>query len=123
MKKVISLILALCMLMSVTVFGTAVAEEKPTFHIFAGVTSMSPPNETKPLVKQLNEAAGIEVTWENVTGDMMTERKNLIFAAAEDLPDALMNASLTDYELMNYGDQGMLIPLEDYITPEIMPNL
>ena len=54
MKKVISLILALCMLMSVTVFSTAMAEEKPTFHIFAGVTSMSPPNETKPLVKQLN---------------------------------------------------------------------
>lgn len=63
MKKVISLILALCMLMSVTVFSTAVAEEKPIFHIFAGVTSMSPPNETKPLVKQLNEAAGIDVYW------------------------------------------------------------
>lgn len=123
MKKLISLILALCMLMSMTTFGAALAEEVPTFHIFAGITSMSPPNETKPLVQQLNEAAGINVTWENVTGDMMTERKNLIFAAAEDLPDAFMNAGLTDYELMNYGDQGMLIALEDYITPEIMPNL
>ncbi|MBP3655917.1 MAG: hypothetical protein J6K32_04390, partial [Clostridia bacterium] len=88
MKKLISLILALCMLMSVMTFGAALAEEVPTFHIFAGVTSMSPPNETKPLVQQLNEASGINVTWENVTGDMMTERKNLIFAAAEDLPDA-----------------------------------
>lgn len=123
MKKLISLILALCMLMSMTTFGAAFAEEVPTFHIFAGISAMSPPNETKPMVQKLNAEAGINVTWENVTGDMMTERKNLIFAAAEDLPDAFMNAGLSDYELMNYGDQGLIIPLEDYITPEIMPHL
>ena len=123
MKKLISLILALCMLLSMTTVMTAAAEETPTFHIFAGISSMSPPNETKPMVQQLNEAAGINVEWENVTGDTMTERKNLIFAAGEDLPDAFMNAGLSDYELMNYGGQGMLIPLQDYITPEIMPNL
>lgn len=122
MKKLLIMILAASMLLSMTMAG-AVAENAPTFRIFAGVGSMSPPNETKPIVQQLNEAAGINVEWENVTGDMMTERKNLIFAAGQDLPDAFMNARLSDYELMNYGEQGMLIPLQDYITPEIMPNL
>ena len=39
------------------------------------------------------------------------------------MPDAFMAADLTDYELINYGSYGVLIPLEDYINEETMPNL
>ena len=34
-----------------------------------------------------------------------------------------MAASLTDSELLTYGGNGLLIPLEDYINEETMPNL
>lgn len=123
MKKLVCMILTLCMLGSMMASFAIAESDVPTFRIFAGVTSMSPPNETKPLVKQINAAMGVNVEWENVTGDMLTEKKNLLFADPDGLPDAFMNASLSDYELQNYGDQGLLIPLQDYITPEIMPNL
>ena len=123
MKKVISIVLSLCLLLSIV--NLAVADETPTFNIFAGVTSMSPDNSTKPLVAQLNKAAGVNINWECVSSadlTALTERKNLLFAS-NDLPDAFMAANLTDYEIMTYGGDGALIPLNDYLVPEIMPNL
>jgi putative aldouronate transport system substrate-binding protein len=53
---------------------------------------------------------------------MLTERKNLIFGTG-DLPDAFMGAELTDYELITYGNDGLLIPLNKYINEKTMPNL
>lgn len=120
MRKIICILLALTMTLALA--SVSLAEAAPNYKIFAGVTSMSPPNENKPLVQQLNDAAGITVEWECVTGDMLTERKNLLFAS-NDLPDAFMAADLKDYEIMTYGADGMLIALNEYLVPEIMPNL
>ena len=50
---------------------------------------------------------------------------NLAFASG-DLPDIVYGAgsnSLTSSMEIDYGSQGILLPLEEYITPEIMPNL
>ena len=80
-------------------------------------------NSEKPLVQQMNEAMGVTIEWNCVSGDTLTEKKNLILNAGSDLPDALMAASLTDSELLTYGGNGLLIPLEDYINEETMPNL
>lgn len=92
------------------------------FKIFAGTNALSPDNGTKPIVKQMNEAMGVNITWECVSGDLLTERKNLIFGT-NDLPDAFMGAQLTDYELITGGTNGALIPLNDYINEKTMPNL
>ena len=119
--RILSLVLAVVMLMSIAVMASA--EETTTFKIFAGVGTMSPDNSTKPLVQEMNAAKNVEIDWECVAGDdMIAERKNLLFAA-NDLPDAFMGASLSNYEIISYGADGAIIPLEDYITPEIMPNL
>ena len=93
------------------------------FKIFAGVSALSPDNSEKPLVKQMNEAMGVTVEWNCVSGDTLTEKKNLLLNAGNDLPDALMSAAMTDSELITYGGNGMLIPLENYINEETMPNL
>lgn len=93
------------------------------FNIFAGISSMSPDNSEKTLVKQMNEKMGVTVKWNCVAGDALTERKNVLFATGVDLPDAVMGASLTDYELNTYGTQGLLIPINKYINEETMPNL
>ena len=71
----------------------------------------------------MNEAMGVTIDWNCVSGDTLTEKKNLILNAGVDMPDAFMAAELTDYELINYGSYGVLIPLEDYINEETMPNL
>ena len=63
------------------------------FKIFAGVSALSPDNSEKPLVKQMNEAMGVTVEWNCVSGDTLTEKKNLLLNAGNDLPDALMSAT------------------------------
>ena len=98
-------------------------EEQTNFSIFAGISALSPDNSQKPLVQQFNEHMGVTIEWNCVSGDTLTEKKNLILNAGSDLPDALMAASLTDSELLTYGGNGLLIPLEDYINEETMPNL
>ena len=85
------------------------------FKIFAGISPLSPDNSEKPLVKQLNEAMGVTIEWNCVSGDTLTEKKNLILNAGDDLPDALMAAQMTDSELITGGSSGLLIPLEGYI--------
>ena len=93
------------------------------FSIFAGIGSLSPDNSEKTLIKKMNEAMGVTINWDCISGDTLTEKKNLILNTGADLPDALMGASLTDYELITYGASGLLIPLEDYINEDTMPNL
>lgn len=102
--------------------GGAATAEPVTFRIFAGVNPMSPDNSEKALAKQFSEETGVTIEWECISTEMMTERKNLIFAT-NDLPDAFMNAGLTDYELTTYGADGVLLPLNDYMTEEYMPNM
>lgn len=97
-------------------------QDPVTFKIFAGVNPMSPDNGDKPLAKQFSEATNVTIEWECISTEMMTERKNLIFAT-NDLPDAFMNAGLTDYELITYGMDGILMPLNDYMTEAYMPNM
>lgn len=95
------------------------------FKIFARIGAMSPDNSEKTLVKEMIANVPVTIEWIQVSGDdgALAERKNLIFGAGTDYPDAFMGAALSDYELSTYGSRGVLIPLEDYITPEIMPNL
>ena len=129
-RKLAALGLAAAMTLSLAACGNSgsgeTAQTDPTqtnFTIFAGVSALSPDNSEKPLVQQMNEAMGVTIEWNCVSGDTLTEKKNLLLNSGSDLPDALMAASMTDSELITYGANGILIPLEDYINEETMPNL
>jgi len=94
------------------------------FHIFAGIGALSPDNSEKPVVQQMNANKGVTIDWDCVAGDdALTEKKNLVLNAGTNLPDAFMGAKLTDYEIMTNGNNGVFIPLETYINPNVMPNL
>lgn len=97
--------------------------EVKEFQIFAGIGALSPDNSEKPIVKQMNDAMGVTIDWECVSGDALTEKKNLVLNSGADMPDAFMGAELTDYEIMTNGNNGVFIPLESYINKETMPNL
>ena len=56
-------------------------EEQTNFSIFAGISALSPDNSEKPLVQQMNEAMGVTIEWNCVSGDTLTEKKNLILNA------------------------------------------
>lgn len=99
-------------------------EKQTSFKIFAGVSELSPDNSEKPIVQQMNEAKGITIEWNCVSGDTLTEKKNLMLnAGSGSMPDAFMAAQLKDAEIMTCGTKGLFIPLEDYINEETMPNL
>jgi len=93
------------------------------FDIFAGIGALSPDNSEKPVIQQMNEAMGVTINWNCVSGDTLTEKKNLVLNAGTDMPDAFMGAALTDYEIITNGTNGIFVPLEDYINEETMPNL
>lgn len=80
------------------------------------------PNEIQ-IYQELEEKTGVKINWQTVPDAGWEEKRSLLFAS-NNLPDAFFgNFILTDNDVLKYGTQGMLIPLEDYITPEIMPNL
>ena len=75
------------------------------------------------LYQELEEKTGIDVSWETYPESAWPEKKSLLIASS-DLPDAFFgNNVLTSDEVVKYGSEGILIPLEDYITETDMPNL
>lgn len=75
------------------------------------------------LYQELEEKTGIEITWETYPQSAWPEKKSLLIAS-NDLPDAFFGSwVLTSDEVVKYGSEGILIPLEDYITEETTPNL
>ncbi|MCI8886745.1 MAG: extracellular solute-binding protein [Hungatella sp.] len=72
------------------------------------------------IIKHIAQECGVWFEVDQVTQDAWSEKKNLAFASG-DLPMVFLN-DLTDTELATYGSQGLILPLEDYITKETMPN-
>ncbi|MDD3277520.1 MAG: extracellular solute-binding protein [Lachnospiraceae bacterium] len=132
MSKVVSLLLISSMVASMTACGknngnkvngdTETGAVQTDFEIFAGISALSPDNAEKPIVKQMNEAMGVTVDWNCISGDTLIEKKNLVLNSGTDMPDAFMGASLSDYEIITNGSNGVFIPLENYINEDTMPN-
>nr|WP_246183513.1 ABC transporter substrate-binding protein [Paenibacillus methanolicus] len=71
--------------------------------------------------KTLEAQSNVQIEWNNIASDGYQEKKNLLLAT-DDLPDAFYNAQFSDYDLIKYGSEGTIIPLEDLID-KYMPNL
>ncbi|UVI28286.1 extracellular solute-binding protein [Paenibacillus spongiae] len=79
------------------------------------------PHEEMKVVKDFEATTNVHIEWDAAV-EGYAEKKNLMFAGGE-LPDVFFGAeSLTDDDLMKYGPQGMLIPLEDLI-PTYAPHI
>ncbi|MBB6730859.1 extracellular solute-binding protein [Cohnella zeiphila] len=66
------------------------------------------------LWKDYEQKSGIHIEWDTPNLDSATERINLLFST-QDLPDFILKNSLTSSQIMQYGSQGLIIPLEKYI--------
>lgn len=77
-----------------------------------------------PTLQEYMKITGIETTYVTPPDADFGTKLNLAFAA-DDLSDIIYGAGadkLTSAMEIDYGSQGILVALEDYITPEIMPN-
>ena len=97
-------------------------KEKATLKFMTQSSPLAPedPNE-KLIYQRLEEQTGVHIDWKNYTNDSFIEKRNLAMASG-DLPDAIMDAAYSDYDLLQLADDGAIIPVEDLIE-EHMPNL
>ncbi|MFD2612446.1 extracellular solute-binding protein [Paenibacillus gansuensis] len=68
--------------------------------------------------KEYTKVSGIEVDWEEIPQESAAEKVNLMLSTG-DLPDAYIQ-TINPAMLMNYIDQDIFLPLDDYIKD--MPN-
>lgn len=76
--------------------------------------------EDLPVLQNMEKRTNIHMEYRNSPKDSFDTKKNLVFASG-DYPDIFYAAGLTPAEQMNYGGQGILIPLEDLID-QYAPN-
>ncbi|MFC4808572.1 extracellular solute-binding protein [Paenibacillus sp. GCM10023250] len=67
-----------------------------------------------PLFQEMEKQTGIHMTFQNAPKDAFETKKNLVFVSGT-YPDIFYAAGLTPAEQMNYGEQGILLPLEELI--------
>lgn len=73
------------------------------------------------VVQDMEALTNIHIDWD-ASEQGYEEKKNLMFASG-DLPDAFFGgSSLSDSDILKYGTQGLLIPLEDLID-KYAPNI
>ncbi|WP_245852262.1 ABC transporter substrate-binding protein [Isoptericola jiangsuensis] len=101
--------------------GLPIVEENLTLSFGGTKSPLAPDYATMELVQQWEQDTNITIDWQNLPDQVFQEKKNLMLASGE-LPDALYNTGLTDAEVVQYGSNGTLIPLEDLIE-EHAPTL
>ena len=84
-------------------------------------TESEPNNRT--IYKRLEEKTNVHVNWKTIQGDQWGDKIALEMANIKTLPEFISPAGLGDADILKYAKQGVIIPLEGYITPELMPNL
>lgn len=101
--------------------GLPIVDEPVTLRFSGQKAPLAPDYETMELVQQWQADTNVVIKWENLPDSSYQEKKNLILAGG-DLPDAFYNTGFTDGEIITYGTNGTLIPLEDLIEQHA-PNL
>lgn len=92
-----------------------------SFITSAPATSTQNPNE-RIIFKRLEKQTNVHIDWTCFVADQFSDKKNLALAQFGNLPDGLFNAGMSDYDLLRYAKQGIIIPLENLID-KYMPNL
>ena len=118
MKKLVSLLLALCMALSI---GAALAEDKVELTAFQyALENQNTDFNNLWFFDMLEEKTNTHVTFDMVKDADWATNVNLMFAVPDQMPDMILRNTV---DVEEYGvTQGLLLPLDEYLTEEIMPN-
>ncbi|MGI6691960.1 MAG: extracellular solute-binding protein [Christensenellales bacterium] len=119
-KRILSLFLSLVTVLTMTI--TVVAEEAAVreLNIVAVKPATVEDYETNDFTLWLEEKSGIHINFVQLPSDGITEKVAMMIAG-NDLPDAFMGCSFTTDSLLQYGQSGILLPLDDLLE-EHAPN-
>ena len=125
MKRFLAIILTLAMVLACT---AALANDYPLaegaeLNMIIRVRPLHGDPDEMVFFKNLEEYTGVHINWTKIQQAEYDEKKNLLLAANKDLPDAFFGKySLSSSDLITYGSQGILLPLNDLIDT-CAPNL
>lgn len=126
MKRLLCLVLSLLMVLGAsTALATEypLADETANFRLIIRVRPLHGNPDEMELFRRMEELTNVHITWDQIPQAEYDEKKNLLLAAGIDLPDGFFGKfSLNASDLVTYGSQGMLIPLNDLID-QYAPNL
>ncbi len=87
---------------------------------FPAGTESEPNNRT--IFKRLEEQTNVHVEWRAIQSDQWGDKIQLEMANKKTLPEFVFDAGFGNADLLKYGKNGVIIPLEEYID-KYMPNL
>ena len=117
MKRIVALVLAMMMVLSLCSFASAESSKVQLTALFISHSLTRSVTEMK-WVQECADAAGVEVTWEQIYTDW-DQLKTTRFAAG-DIPDLLFNAT-SDSDYTTYS--GLFLELTPYLSEEATPNI
>ncbi|NOU76706.1 extracellular solute-binding protein [Paenibacillus sp. LMG 31458] len=101
--------------------GELIVNKPVTLKMVSPKAALAPSYNEMEIFKRLEKSTNVHIDWNNIPDTDYKEKKNLLLASG-DLPDAFYNADFSDYELITYGKDGTIIPLEKLID-QYAPNL
>lgn len=101
--------------------GFPIVEESITLDFMVGAHPATNDNYNDLFIlNEYEEMTNIDINWEMVPLDTLGEKRNLAFGGGK-LPDAFYSGRIPEADLVKYGSQGVLIPLNDLIE-DYAPN-
>ena len=101
--------------------GYPIVDESITLEMMGKKSPIQPEWEEMGFFQEMKEMTNINFEFRTSSSDDFTQNKQLSFASL-DLPDVYYGAELTEGEVVDYGSQGLLVPLEDLIE-KYAPNI
>ncbi len=125
MKKTLALLLSIMLVLSLTssfAETRKVSDEKVTLNVATLVNDGEPASKDVLFWNYFEDITNTHVEFEDFLVSAWADKKNVIMASGE-MPKAFLgHVQFTDDDLVNFGQNGIILPIQDYITPEIMPN-
>jgi putative aldouronate transport system substrate-binding protein len=100
--------------------GLPIVKEKEELRIFILQPENAPSGfEGIAQVERFENETNIDIIWETIPGSAWNEQKSIMIAS-DDLPDVIAGGSVSNDELITWGQLGLLVELTPYL--EYMPN-
>lgn len=81
----------------------------------------SDPNK-RTIFERLQDETNVEIEWTAIQADQWADKISLEMSNTDHMTDFIFSAGFGDNDLLKYGKQGVIIPVEEYIDA-YMPNL
>ena len=101
--------------------GYPIVKEPVTISVGLSQHSLLKDPAEMAIVKELEKLTNVHIDWKLIPASSFAEKKNLMFASG-DYPDAFIGGGLTRLDHVEYGEQGVLVPLEQLIA-KYAPNV